>query len=121
MFIGDQWIVTVHHGAGDLIARVAERWDKARRFAGTRLGVAVYSLLDVVVDGYFETIDRFEEFYDDAADQVFGEQPIEPQFGSPGKREAAASPSANGAMNAARSSAPRGTAGGCGCCGWRSR
>ena len=72
--------MTAHHGAGDLIARVAQRWDKARRFAGTRLGVAVYSLLDVVVDGYFETIDRFEEFYDDAADQVFGEQPIEPQF-----------------------------------------
>ena len=80
VFIGDRWIVTVHHGAGDLIDRVAERWDKARRLAGTRLGVAVYSLLDVIVDGYFETIDRFEEFYDDAADQVFGEQPIEPQF-----------------------------------------
>ena len=37
------------------------------------------------------------------------------------EREATASPSANGAMNGARSSAPRGTAGGCGCCGWRSR
>ena len=80
VFIGEQWLVTVHHGAADIIARVAQRWDKARRFAGTRLGVAVYSLLDVVVDGYFETIDRFEVFYDEAADQVFGEQPIEPQF-----------------------------------------
>ena len=38
----------------------------------------MYSLLDVVVDGYFDTIDRFEAFYDEAADQVFGEQPIEP-------------------------------------------
>ena len=80
VFIGDEWLVTVHRGAADLIDRVARRWDKARRFAGTRLGVLVYSMLDVVVDGYFETIDRFEAFYDDAADQVFGEQPIEPQF-----------------------------------------
>ena len=35
-------------------------------------------MLDVVVDGYFDTIDRFERYYDDAADQVFGESPIEP-------------------------------------------
>ena len=79
VFIGEQWMVTVHRGAIDLIERIVQRWDKARRFAGTRIGVAVYSLLDVVVDGYFVAIDRFEEFYEDAADQVFGEHPIEPQ------------------------------------------
>ena len=55
-----------------------QRWEKARRFAGCSIGVAVYSLLDVIVDGYFDTIDRFEAFYDEAADQVFGEHPIEP-------------------------------------------
>lgn len=31
-----------------------------------------------VVDGYFDTIDRFESFYDGVADQIFGENPIEP-------------------------------------------
>ena len=41
--------------------------------------VAIYSMLDVVVDGYFDTIDRFEAFYDEAADRVFGESPIEPK------------------------------------------
>jgi magnesium transporter len=78
VFIGDQWMVTCHRGATDLIERVVARWDRARRFAGCQIGVAVYSLLDVVVDGYFEAVDRFEAFYDDAADQVFGEHPIEP-------------------------------------------
>jgi magnesium transporter len=78
VFIGDQWMVTCHRGAEELIERVVQRWDKARQFAGCHLGVAVYSLLDVVVDGYFRTVDDFEAFYDDAADQVFGENPIEP-------------------------------------------
>jgi magnesium transporter len=79
VFIGDGWLVTVHRGAGELIGRIVERWDRARRFAGSHVGVVVYALLDVIVDGYFETTDRFEEFYDDAADQVFGEHPIEPR------------------------------------------
>jgi len=78
VFIGDRWLVTVSRGAERWIERVVARWDKARRVAGCRVGVAVYALLDVVVGGYFDTIDRFESFYDGAADQVFGEEPIEP-------------------------------------------
>ncbi len=78
VFIGEHWLVTVHHGSEALIEQIAVRWDKARQIAATSVGVAVYALLDVVVDGYFDTIDRFEAFYDDAADQVFGESPIEP-------------------------------------------
>jgi magnesium transporter len=78
VFIGDRWMVTVHRGAAELIGRIARRWDKARRYAGCHIGVAVYSVLDVVVDGYFDTIDRFEAFYDEAADRIFGEEPIEP-------------------------------------------
>jgi len=78
VFIGDRWMVTVHRGAQPLIARIHARWDKARQFTATSIGVAMYSLLDVVVVGYFDTIDRFEEFYDDAADRIFGERPIEP-------------------------------------------
>jgi len=78
VFIGDRWLVTVRQGGDDVIDRIEARWHKARRLAGTRIGVAVYSILDVLVDGYFDTIDEFERFYDDAADRVFGESPIEP-------------------------------------------
>jgi magnesium transporter len=79
VFIGERWLVTVRHGGDELMARIVERWEKARRLAGTKVGVAIYSILDVMVDGYFDTIDRFEAFYDDAADRVFGESPIEPK------------------------------------------
>ena len=79
IFIGERWLVTVHHGAGDVVDRVVARWDKARQITATNVGVPVYAALDVVVDGYFDTIDRFEAFYDDVAEQVFGESPIEPK------------------------------------------
>ena len=78
VFIGDRWLVTVRRGGARWMERIVERWEKARRFAGCRVGVAVYAILDVVVDGYFTTIDAFEEFYDRVAEQVFGEEPIEP-------------------------------------------
>ena len=79
VFIGERWLVTVRHGGAELMDRIIARWEKARSLAGTKVGVAIYSILDVVVDGYFDTIDRFEAFYDDAADRVFGESPIEPK------------------------------------------
>jgi magnesium transporter len=79
VFIGENWLVTVRHGGDELMDAIVARWEKARLLAGTRVGVAIYSILDVIVDGYFDAIDRFEEFYDDAADSVFGESPIEPK------------------------------------------
>ena len=78
VFIGGDWVVTVHRGHTELMDQVAVRWERARQLAGTSVGSVVYALLDVVVDGYFDAIDRFERYYDDVADQVFGESPIEP-------------------------------------------
>ncbi len=78
VFIGDAWLVTVHRGHGELLERVAARWERARQLAGTSVGSVMYAVLDVLVDGYFDAIDRFERYYDDVADQVFGESPIEP-------------------------------------------
>ncbi len=78
VFVGERWLVTVHHGGDELIERILARWHKARPLAGTNVGAALYSILDVLVDGYFDAIDEFESFYDDASDQVFGESPIEP-------------------------------------------
>jgi magnesium transporter len=79
VFIGERWLVTVRHGGDELFDLVLARWQRARHLAGSHVGVAVYAVLDVIVDGYFDTIDRFEAFYDDVADHVFGESPIEPK------------------------------------------
>lgn len=78
VFIGDRWLVTVHRGGEDVMERVGRRWQNVRKTGGESVGFAVYALLDVVVDGYFTALDRFEQFYDAAADQIFGEMTIEP-------------------------------------------
>ena len=77
-FIGDRWIVTVHHGREDFMEKVATRWDQARELGGRSVGFVMYALLDVISDGYFDAIDAFERYYDEVADRVFGESPIEP-------------------------------------------
>ena len=71
VFIGARWLVTVHRSGRSVMDRVAARWEQVRRSAGESVGFALYALLDIVVDGYFETLDAFERYYDDASDRVF--------------------------------------------------
>ena len=78
VFVGGRWLVTVHRGRADLVERCVSRWGRSRELGAHGVGFVLYAMLDVVVDGYFETIDRFEAFYDEVADRVFAESPIEP-------------------------------------------
>jgi len=77
-FVGDRWMVTVRQGGSDVIAQVLRRWDRTRDLASGGVGSMLYGLLDVVVDGYFVTLEQFEEYYDNAADRIFGDEPIAP-------------------------------------------
>ncbi len=38
----------------------------------------LYGLLDVIVDGYFEAVQVFDEYYDDVSEGIFSEHPLEP-------------------------------------------
>ena len=38
----------------------------------------LYGLLDVVVDGYFEAIQAFDEYYDVVSEGIFAERPLQP-------------------------------------------
>src|SRR4051812_8994444 len=76
-FIGDRWLITVHSGRTDLLDRASTRWDH-EKLAHHGVGLLVYGLLDELLDGYSDVVDRFEEYYDETADRVFGDDPIEP-------------------------------------------
>ena len=77
-FIGDRWFVTVHKGQRDLLERASARWTRGPELAKHGVGFLLYGLLDVVLDGYSDTIDDFERYYDEKADRVFGDEPLEP-------------------------------------------
>jgi magnesium transporter len=39
----------------------------------------VYGLLDVVVDGYFQAIEAFDEYYETVSDGIFSDRPLNPE------------------------------------------
>jgi magnesium transporter len=77
-FISTRWIVTVRKDDGFSIEPVLRRWDRSPDLAAFGVGFLLYGLLDVVVDGYFETVEVFDDFYDDVSEGIFSETPIQP-------------------------------------------
>jgi magnesium transporter len=76
-FINDRWLVTVRKNADFDLEPVLARWDRSD-LAIHGVGFLLYGLLDVVVDGYFDTVERFDEFYDTISEGIFSDKPIPP-------------------------------------------
>ena len=77
-FIGKRWLVTVRKNAGFRIETVLDRWDGSAELAVHGVGFLLYGLLDVVVDGYFDTIQAFDDYYDRVSEGIFAERPLDP-------------------------------------------
>ena len=77
MFVGPNWVVTVRGANADGVA-----WDIAgarARFERTRgnglsVGLFVYTILDEIVDGYFQATDHAEEKLEGLEDRIFSEE-----------------------------------------------
>jgi magnesium transporter len=77
-FINERWLITVRKDEGFSMEPVLERWDRSPDLAIHGVSFLLYGLLDVVVDGYFEAIQAFDEYYDDVSETIFTEHPLEP-------------------------------------------
>lgn len=77
-FFNDRWLVTVRHGDGFPIREVMARCDRSPRLQVYGVGFFLYSLLDVIVDDYFDVLSAFDEYYDDVSEGLFAERPVEP-------------------------------------------
>jgi magnesium transporter len=76
-FINERWLVTVHDEGGFFdMQQVVDRWDSASDLAVNGISFLVYGLLDIVVDGYFDAVQTFDEFYDDIAETIFDERTL---------------------------------------------
>jgi magnesium transporter len=76
-FVGERWLITVRKGSGFDIDPVLRRWDRSPDLASHGVGFLLYGLLDVVVDGYFDTVERFDVYYDEVSEAIFAERPLE--------------------------------------------
>lgn len=77
-FVNSRWLVTVHHGEGFPIQTMLGRWDRSPDLAKHGVAFLLYGLLDAIVDGYFDAVDAFDEYYEDVAEDIFADRPIEP-------------------------------------------
>jgi magnesium transporter len=77
-FLGARWLVTVRVDDAFPMPTVLERWDRSPDLAAHGVGFLVYGLLDVVVDGYFDAVQAFDDYYDDISEGLFSEHPLAP-------------------------------------------
>jgi magnesium transporter len=78
-FIGDRWLITVRKDEGFSMVEVLEHWDRSPTLAGFGVSFLLYGLLDVVIDGYFDAVSVFDEYYDDVAESIFSDTPLPPE------------------------------------------
>jgi magnesium transporter len=77
-FINERWLITVRENDLFPIDRVLERWDRSPDLAAYGVSFLLYGLLDVIVDGYFDTIQAFDEYYERVSDGIFADRPLDP-------------------------------------------
>jgi magnesium transporter len=77
-FVNGRWLVTVRKDDGFSMDPVLQRWDRSPDLAAHGVSFLLYGLLDVVVDGYFDAVQAFDDYYDDVSDTIFSEHPLNP-------------------------------------------
>lgn len=78
-FISRRWLITVREEDCFFdIDAVLKRWDRSPDLATNGVSFLLYGLLDVVIDGYFDTVTIFDDFYDDISENIFDEKPLGP-------------------------------------------
>ena len=77
-FVSKRWLVTVRKDDWFTIDAVLQRWDRSPNLAVNGVSFLLYGLLDVVVDGYFDAVQTFDDYYDDVSEEIFSEHPIPP-------------------------------------------
>jgi len=73
MFIGHNYLVTVHPRPISQIGETLRRWRDPKSPLGLDMGGLIYALLDAIVDDYFPVIDHVADRIDDMEQQIFAE------------------------------------------------
>ena len=76
---GHRFLVTIRYAPVFDITEVLRRWDRQPELTGEGGGFLLYALLDEVVDGYFDVVERHEDLADEIEDRVFADEP-DPQI-----------------------------------------
>ena len=76
IFVGRNYIVTLHKCPIPVLDRVADTWNKNPRLLGDGVGMLLYDILDALVDGYFPVLDQVDEQIDDIENSIFRQNAV---------------------------------------------
>jgi magnesium transporter len=71
LFIGANYIVSVHEGEVSAIDETIKRWQKDEEEFGNDAGALLYALLDTITDDYFPVIDKLADRVEALEEQIF--------------------------------------------------
>jgi magnesium transporter len=77
-FIGPHWLITIRKDDGFSMTPVVRRWDRSPDLVVHGVSFLLYGLLDDVIDGYFDTVQSFDDFYDEVSVGLFADEPLSP-------------------------------------------
>jgi len=76
IFVGKNYIVTLHKCQIPVLDRVADTWNKNPRLLGDGVGMLLYDILDALIDGYFPVLDQVDEQIDDIENSIFRQNAV---------------------------------------------
>lgn len=76
VFVGPGFLVTLRYPPAFDMGPVLRHWEKQEALATEGGGALLYALLDEVVDGYFELIERIEDESEEVEEAVFSDEPV---------------------------------------------
>jgi magnesium transporter len=78
-FINKRWLITVREDDCffDMDA-VLRRWDRCSDMAADGVSFLLYGMLDAIVDGYFDAVQAFDDYYDEISEGIFDDRPLSP-------------------------------------------
>jgi magnesium transporter len=74
-FITDRAFVTVRKSDEPSVEPLLERWDAAKRHAGSGVSYLLHGLLDLLVDGHFAVVQELDEQLDALEEVLFDDRP----------------------------------------------
>jgi magnesium transporter len=71
VFVAERYLITVRKSAGYSIDPIVARWDENAELAKYGVGFLLWGLLDVVVDGHFDTVQQLDDKIEGLEDLLF--------------------------------------------------
>jgi magnesium transporter len=73
-FVGPRYLVTLRYAPAFDLKPVLRRWERQQELTKEGGGFLLYALLDEVVDGYFDVVERFEDDSESVEEGVFADE-----------------------------------------------